>query len=150
MLQTKKSFTENIIRFYDDNEIISFLLSKEGLKGIYQTLTNADNSAAVYPLIIPISNTEIEFDLMLIIKHEKETEAGLWDLFVVENFLKTKTNLAELFEFIELTTKADIQIIIQSIQKELKRYREHYKLNGKTFVEIDGVKKIIRFGFLKQ
>ena len=87
---------------------------------------------------------------MLIIKYEKETEGGLWDLFVAENFLEAKTNLAELFKYIELTTKTDIQNIIQSIQKELKRYREHYKLNGKTFVEIDGVKKIVRFGFIKQ
>lgn len=150
MLTTQRNFTENILHFYNDKEVISFLSSEKSLQDIYNEMKQADGIAAVYPLVIPKSKTEFIFDLMMIIKHEKITKDGQWELFVAENFIQQKTNLVKLFQYIEVTTKTEIDTLLHGIQQELKQYRENFNLKGKTFVEIDGDKHIVAFGYVEK
>ena len=149
MLKTEQTFDENVKRFYVDEEITSFLSSKEFTKEIYEEMKNTDGKAVVFPLVLPTSDKEFSFDLMMIIKHEKATEQGLWELFLATNFVMQKTNLQKLFSYIEVTTKCDITMLLKGIQHELKGYREQFNLQGKTFVEIDADNKIIAFGYLE-
>jgi hypothetical protein len=146
MLQTQRTFSDNVIHFYVDDEVTSFLQSKKSLKSIYDLMEIASGKAAVYPLVIPISSKDFSFDLMMIIKHEKATEQGQWEIYVAVKFVTQKTNLAKLFSYIELATNTEAKFLIQGIQQELKDYREQFNLQGKTFVEIDGDNKIVAFG----
>lgn len=148
MLKTKRTFSDNVIHFYVDDEVTSFLKSEEALKSIYDQMEEASGKAAVYPLVIPKSDKGFDFDLMMIIKYEIETEQGHWDLFLADDFVLQKTNLAELFGNIELSTKSEANQLIHGIQQQLKDYREEFKLSGKTFVEIDGENKIVAFGHI--
>lgn len=150
MLKTKRTFAEKIIHFYVDNEVISFLQSEKALKSIYDEMIKASGIAAVYPLVIPNNDKEFNFDLMMIIKHEKVTEQGQWEIYVADNFVMQKTNLAKLFSYIEVTTKSEANQLIHGIQQELKGYREQFNLQGKTFVEIDGENKIVAFGYIEK
>ena len=149
-MKTKKQFSDNVEYYYIDEEIKSFLSSQNVLEDIYNEMKQAEGAAVVCPFVIPKSEKEFNFELMLIVKHEKATEEGQWELFDVDNFVLKKTNLRELFQYIELTTKTDIKNLLHTIQQELKRYREHYKLNGKTFLEIDQDKKIVAFGCVEE
>ena len=146
MLQTELKFAENGIRFIKDDEIISFLESEEALKSIYDEMIKAEGIAAVYPLVIPKSDADYDFDLMMIIKQEKATELGQWEIFVAENFVKAGTNLATLFSYIEFSTNSQANELLHTIQQELKGYRTQFGLQGKTFLSIDGDAKIIAFG----
>lgn len=142
MLKTEQTFDENVKRFYVDEEITSFLSSKEFTKEIYEEMKSTDGKAVIFPFL-PTSDKKFSFDLMMIIKHEKATEQGLWELFLATNFVMEKTNLQKLFSYIEVTTKCDITILLKGIQQELKGYREQFNLQGKTFVEIDGIIKLL-------
>jgi hypothetical protein len=150
MLKTKRTFAENIVHFYVDEEVTSFLKSQEYLKSIYDEMKSAEGLAAVYPLVIPQSDTEFMFDLMTIIKHEILTEQGQWEIFISKNFVSKNTNMQKLFSYIEITTKSEVKFLLQTIQQELKSYRELNKLKGKTFLEIDPDEKIIAFGYLEK
>ena len=150
MLKTNRPFSDNIINFYSDAEVIAFLSSQEYLMDLYTEMKNAENIAVIYPLVIPKSENEFIFDLMMIIKHEKVTEQGQWEIFSAENFVAEKINMFKLFEYIELTTKSEIKDLLHTIQQELKSQREYFKLSGKTFLEIDRDVQIIAFGCVKQ
>ena len=146
MLKTHRTFSENVLHFYLDEEVEKFLSDPEGLKNIYEEMIAAKGLATVYPLVMPQSQTEYEFDLMLIVKQVEPTAEGQWEIFVAQNFVILQTNLQAVFSYIEITTKSEAIELVQNIQKELKDYREQFNLAGKTFLEIDANKKIIAFG----
>jgi hypothetical protein len=147
MLKTQRTFSDNVIHFFVDNEVTSFLSNQGALKRIYDEMEKASGKAAVYPLVVPNGDKDFSFDLMMIIKHEQSTEQGQWEIYVADNFLTQKTNLAKLFSYIEIATNTEAKFLIHVIQQELKNYREQFNLQGKTFVEIDGDNKIVAFGF---
>ena len=150
MLKTQRTFSDNVIHFYVDDEVTSFLSSQEALKSIYDEMEKASGKAAVYPLVIPNIDKDFGFDLMMIIKHEKATEQGQWEIYVADKFVTQKTNLAKMFGYIEQATNTEAKFLIHGIQQELKDYREQFDLQGKTFVEIDGDNKIVAFGCIAQ
>jgi len=149
MLKTKRTFAENIVHFYVDEEVTSFLSSHETLKSLYDQMKSS-LLAAVYPFVIPKSENEFVFDLMMIIKHEKVTDQGQWEIFISKNFVAEKTNLSKLFSYIDVTTKSEEGYLLQTIQQQLKSYREQFNLKGKTYTEIDADEKIIAFGYVEK
>lgn len=150
MLKTQRTFSDNVLNFYVDDEITSFLSAKKSLTPIYEALVEASGQAAVYPLVLPTSENDYSFDLIMIIKHEKVTEEGQWELYVAEDFVKQETNLAAMFSYIEQATNTDTRFLIQAIQQTIKQYRERFNLPGKSFVDIDAEDEIIVFGCIEQ
>jgi hypothetical protein len=147
MLKTSYPFSENIEIFNDDKEIVSFLQNTESLKSVYDDLTFVTNYATALSFIFPMDLKLNHFDLLIILKHEKPTELGQWEIFVAQNFIQLNTNLSSLLSYINETTKIEPQELLSRLFEEFKSICVENELEIKPNFQINQKEKFIALGY---
>lgn len=117
-METFRYVTSQIRQYIGDDEIVEFIRSNANLGEVLSILQEA-KSTVVIPLVSLENAVKHTFNLQVIVKHEKRCQYGLYEYFVVKNFVNKKTNLFMLFEVVCIITGADLDDLIDHVHSQL-------------------------------
>jgi len=117
-MESFRYLTSQIRQYFGDREIVEFMRSNPNLNEVVTLLEEA-KSTVVIPLVSLENEVQHTFNLQVIVKHDKQTNNGFYEYFLVEDFVNKKTNLYALLFLVCIGSGADLDHVIDHIHTQL-------------------------------
>lgn len=135
-MKTYQTFSDNILQFVQDDEIIEFLSNREELKELYNEIKDTE-MACVIPIVIVVNPVEFELDLNIIVKHEKADDYGQFEYYLAADFVNKETNILSLLNSLAISTYSNPDEIIDMIGEQVKELHLLTSCDDKPYLEIN-------------
>jgi hypothetical protein len=135
-MKTHLTFSDNILQYLQDDEIIEFLSNREELKELYNEIKDTE-MACVIPIVIVVNPVEFELDLNIIVKHEKADDYGQFEYYLATDFVNKETNILSLLNSLAISTYSNPDEIIDIIGEQVKELHLLTSCDDKPFLEIN-------------
>lgn len=135
-MKTHQTFSDNILQYLQDDEILAFISNTEELRDLYNEIKDSE-MACVIPIVRVVNPVEFELDLNIIVKHEKVGDYGQYEYYLATDFVNKETNILSLLNSLAVSTNANSDEIINMIGEQVKELHLLTSCDDKPFLEIN-------------